>query len=143
MVLEQVDRSTAAFSVESRHPFMDKRLIEFCMALPSPQKLNQGWSRAILRRAMNGILPESVQWRGGKMDMTPNFLHGLLKLNRKLLDKLMLSNLESIETYVDLVKVRSAYERLVSGNQVNDRDINTVWTAVTLALWLSQTEIVS
>ena len=142
LVLEQVDRSAAAFSIESRHPFMDKRLIEFCMALPSSQKLNQGWSRAILRRAMNEILPESVQWRGGKMDMTPNFLHGLLKLNRELLDKIVTSNLERIETYVDLETVRSAYERLVSGEQINNQDINTVWTAVTLALWLDHTEIV-
>ena len=139
LVLEQVDLAAAAFSIESRHPFMDKRLIEFCLALPSPQKLHQGWSRMVMRRAMKGVLPEQVQWRGGKTDMTPNFLHGLLKFNRELLDEIVLSNSGSIEAYVDLNVLRMSYNRLVSGGNVQDEDIRIVWTAVALALWLSHT----
>jgi asparagine synthase (glutamine-hydrolysing) len=76
-VLELVDRSAAAWGVEPRYPFFDRRMIEFCLALPADQKLSQGWTRAIQRRAMEGILPESVRWRFLKSNLSPNFLHAL------------------------------------------------------------------
>ncbi len=139
LTLELVDRSAAAFSIESRHPFMDKRLIEFCLALPPEQKLDQGWSRIVMRRAMDGVLPKEVQWRGGKTDMTPNFLHGLLSLNRELLDQVVLGDSGSIKAYVDLNALHSSHNRLVSGGKVKDEDIMAVWRAVTLALWLRYT----
>lgn len=135
LVLEQCDLAAAAFSIESRHPFMDKRLIEFCLALPSSQKLHQGWTRMVMRRAMNGILPEPVRWRGGKTDMTPNFLHGLLKFNRELMDEIVLSNSSSIAGYLDLNVLQMSYNRIVSGG-IQDADISIVWAAVALALWL-------
>ena len=139
--LEQVDQCAAGFSLEARHPFMDKRLIEFCLALPPEQKLHQGWGRMVMRRALANVLPEAIQWRGGKTDMTPNFLHGLLTLDRTLLDEVMLNQLGSIEGYVDLDYLRGGYHRLTSGGKVNDQDIITVWKAVILALWHRHTKL--
>ncbi|MBE7383302.1 MAG: lasso peptide isopeptide bond-forming cyclase [Leptolyngbya sp. SIO1E4] len=137
-VLEQLDRCAAAFSLEMRHPFMDKRLIEFCLALPAEQKLNQGWSRMILRRGLAGILPEAVQWRGGKADMTTNFLHGLLVRDRQKLDDVMLHHLELLEPYVNLDILKAAYRRLTSGRKASKDDKLVVWRAVILALWLQR-----
>jgi asparagine synthase (glutamine-hydrolysing) len=139
LVLEQGDRGAAACSIESRHPFMDKRLIEFCMALPASQKLKQGWTRAILRRAMEGILPETVQWRGGKTDMNPNCLYGLLNYNQKLLDEVVFAQTESIAPYIDLNTLRQSYKRLVLDGKVTNEDFSRVWQAIGLALWLRQT----
>ncbi|MCA1992895.1 MAG: lasso peptide isopeptide bond-forming cyclase [Coleofasciculus sp. S288] len=137
LVLEQCDLAAATFSIESRHPFMDKRLIEFCLSLPASQKLHQGWTRMVMRRAMNGILPEPVRWRGGKANMTANFLHGLLNFNRELLDEIVLSNPESIAAYVDLNVLQMSYDRIVSGGNLQNADIGIVWSAVALALWLN------
>ena len=50
---------------------MDKRLVEFCLALPARQSLRDGWTRLILRRALAHTLPEKVTWRVGKAWMTP------------------------------------------------------------------------
>jgi asparagine synthase (glutamine-hydrolysing) len=140
--LELIDRSSAAFSIESRHPFMDKRVIEFCLALPSEQKLNQGWSRVVMRRAMNGILPEQIQWRGSKTSMTPNFLHGLLHLDRELLQGIILSNPNNIKGFVNLHVLDKFYSILTSQEAaLNDENIMPVWKALVLALWLRHTEI--
>ncbi|MCC5637196.1 lasso peptide isopeptide bond-forming cyclase [Nostoc sp. CHAB 5844] len=137
-VLELGDQCAAAFSLESRHPFMDKRLIEFCLSLPPDQKLNQGWSRLVMRRALNGILPQQVQWRGGKTDMTPNFQRGLLHFDRLLVDEVITSDASNIQEFVDLNSLRRSYRRLVSKTEVtNDDEIVPVWKAVTLALWLN------
>ena len=72
-VHNMLNRLGGAFAVETRFPFFDKRLIEFCLALPPEQKLHQGWSRIILRRAMTGILPREIQWRPGKSNLHPGF----------------------------------------------------------------------
>jgi asparagine synthase (glutamine-hydrolysing) len=139
LTLDLVDHSSAAFSIESRHPFMDKRMIEFCLSLPPEQKLNQGWSRMVMRRGMNGILPEKVQWRGGKTDMTPNFLRGLLNFDRELVDEVVVNHQSPIQEFVDFSTLQKSHHRLISqGEKTNDDTIN-VWKAVTLALWLRST----
>jgi asparagine synthase (glutamine-hydrolysing) len=97
-----MDQYAAMFSLEARHPFMDKRLIEFCLALPSDQKLYQGWGRMVMRRALEGILPEKVQWRGGKTDLSPNFNDGILNRDRQILDEVMSHKIKGLEKYIDL-----------------------------------------
>jgi asparagine synthase (glutamine-hydrolysing) len=60
-VLEILDRAATMFGIDARYPFFDKRLVELCYAVPSAQKLSDGWTRLIARRAMNGILPDTVE----------------------------------------------------------------------------------
>jgi len=71
--LEVADKSAAAFGVEPRYPFFDRRLIEFCIGLPEEQKFDKGWPRLLFRRAMEGILPPEIQWRSWKANLSPNF----------------------------------------------------------------------
>ena len=73
MTLDLADRSAAAFQLETRYPFFDRRVIEFCLGLPEDQKFAGGWPRLLLRRAMDGILPPAIQWRTTKANLSPNF----------------------------------------------------------------------
>jgi asparagine synthase (glutamine-hydrolysing) len=61
------DRNSMAFSIESRVPFLDHRLIEFCAALPADQKIRDGVTKFVLRQAMAGIIPEAVRQRHDKI----------------------------------------------------------------------------
>lgn len=136
-ILEVNDNAAAAFSLEKRYPFWDKRLVEFCLALPPEQKLQQGWIRMVQRRAMAGILPKEVQWRGGKTDMSPNFEHGLIAFERELLEEAILQNPTVIEKYVDVSALRETYQRFAS-REAKEDDVIPMWRAVTLALWLQR-----
>ncbi len=130
------------FSLEARHPFMDKRLIEFCLALPAEQKLFNGYGRMVMRRALEGILPEKVQWRGGKADMSANFDDGLINRNRQILDDVMLNKIQKMHKYVNMDFLQTAYQRLIlSENRVQDEECNAVWQAVILALWIEYKQI--
>jgi asparagine synthase (glutamine-hydrolysing) len=141
--LEQMDQYAAMFSLEARHPFMDKRLIEFCVALPAEQKLYQGWGRMVMRRALAGILPEKIQWRGGKTNMSPNFNDGLLNRDRQILDQVMSHKVKHLEKYINLDFLQAAYQRMISaGNQVSDDDCMAVWQAVSLALWIDYKKVI-
>lgn len=61
------DRGSMAFSIESRMPFMDHRLVEFLAAVPAAYKLHGGWTKYIARRAFDGKLPDTICWRRDKM----------------------------------------------------------------------------
>ncbi|PKP94878.1 MAG: hypothetical protein CVT75_03645 [Alphaproteobacteria bacterium HGW-Alphaproteobacteria-14] len=63
---ERYDRVAAQFGIEPRDPFLDRRLLDFVLALPADQIEHDGWPKIILRRAMAGLLPDAVRWRVGK-----------------------------------------------------------------------------
>jgi asparagine synthase (glutamine-hydrolysing) len=66
-LLRYEDRNSMAFSVEARTPFLDFRLVERALALPASELVRGGWTKAVLRDSMAGILPESVRLRRDKM----------------------------------------------------------------------------
>jgi len=53
--------SGAAYGMEVRDPTLDQRLVEFCLALPNDQYFRQGQDRSLIRRAMQGLLPDQVR----------------------------------------------------------------------------------
>ena len=60
------DRNSMAWSIESRLPFLDYRLAEFCLSVPVDAKFNHGWSKYLLRRVADSRLPSSIAWRRSK-----------------------------------------------------------------------------
>jgi asparagine synthase (glutamine-hydrolysing) len=50
----------AYFGIDTRAPSLDRRLVEFCIGVPEDQYLRNGQQRWLIRRAMQGLLPDSV-----------------------------------------------------------------------------------
>jgi asparagine synthase (glutamine-hydrolysing) len=65
-LLRYEDRDSMAFSIETRLPFLDYRLVEFAFSLPDPQRLAGDTTKAILRRALADRIPRSVLERRDK-----------------------------------------------------------------------------
>ncbi len=66
-LLRYEDRNSMAFSVESRTPFMDYRLMEFTLGLPERMVLRNGERKYILRKSFRGIVPDAILDRRDKM----------------------------------------------------------------------------
>jgi asparagine synthase (glutamine-hydrolysing) len=66
-LLRYEDKNSMAFSVESRTPYLDFRLVEYLAGLPLDAKVGHGWPKYILRQAMKGIIPESIRLRKDKL----------------------------------------------------------------------------
>lgn len=65
-LMQYGDRTSMAFSIESRVPFLDYRLLEFCSTLPIEMKIN-GWkTKFLLRQAMRHDLPDTILERKDK-----------------------------------------------------------------------------
>lgn len=65
-LLRYEDRNSMAFSIESRVPFLDHKLVEYTLALPLQSLSHKGYSKYILRSATADILPSSIAWRKDK-----------------------------------------------------------------------------
>ena len=130
--LEVLDRTANTSAIELRYPFWDKRLVEFCLSLPTEQKMNLGWTRMILRRGMEGILPKEIQWRGGKGNLGHSFRYGLQTFEKNNVKQML--EPQQIENYLDLSYLNSICDRFICENQ--DDDVTSIWKAINMSLWL-------
>jgi asparagine synthase (glutamine-hydrolysing) len=68
--LECHERVFAAHGLEARHPLLDRRVIEFALALPEDQRWRSGVPKHVLRSALQGWLPDAVRTRRSKADFS-------------------------------------------------------------------------
>lgn len=66
-LLRFADRNSMAHSVEVRLPFLSHELVEFVFGLPEEYLMFEGWSKALLRKAMAPYLPEEISYRKDKI----------------------------------------------------------------------------
>ena len=70
-LLHYADRNSMAFGRELRLPFLNYELAEFIFSLPAQYKIHEGFTKWILRKSMNEILPKSIVWRTNKIGYEP------------------------------------------------------------------------
>lgn len=59
-VLAKVDRATMMSSLESRAVLLDNDLVDFCRRLPHQFKIRNGRRKYLLKRALEGLLPQAI-----------------------------------------------------------------------------------
>ena len=132
-LLHWEDRTSMAFSVEARVPFLDYRVVEFLTSLPADQKIRKGVTKYILRKAIKGIVPEEIRCRMDKKGFsTPEEvwmkedLHSLIK-------EILSSDRFRKRPYWDAEQVSQSYEAYVEGRATSSPEI---WRIVCTELWL-------
>jgi asparagine synthase (glutamine-hydrolysing) len=136
--LELLDGVASASGIVPRFPFFDRRLVEFCIAIPAEQKLDDGWSRLIQRRGMEGILPPAVQWRVHKGNLGFNFVTGMREIEAPGLERDLFGDPSILEDFVDMDGLRSRYRRFVAPEPTPEvgKDALVLYKAAVLARWL-------
>lgn len=138
-ILEMLDKAAATFRIVPRYPFYDRRLIEFCLALPPEQKLGDGWGRAVLRRAMEGMLPDEVRLRTTKGDPGKSFFNALNRHAGPRMRDLLAGDSAGLGRYVDLARLRAIHRKFVR-SEATGEEIMELWKGVTLGIWLEGRE---
>jgi asparagine synthase (glutamine-hydrolysing) len=130
-LLLKADKMTMANGLELRVPFLDHKLVEFAAGLPPNLKLHGAHSKVLLRRAMQGLLPDVIRDRPKKGFPTPvsNWLRtGLRGFAR---DTLLGAD-AAIRSYVN----PSAVRRLVVEHEQGRADRSQeLWTLLVLESW--------
>lgn len=89
-LLDRKDRMAMHNGLEVRVPFCDYRIVEYLYTVPWEMKNYEGREKGILRKAMEGILPEEVLWRKKSpypKTHHPEYLEALSKLLQELISE--------------------------------------------------------
>lgn len=70
-LLRNADRNAMAHGVEVRLPFLNHELVQFVFSLPSLFKMHNGYTKHVLRQAMDYMLPKEITWRKDKVGFEP------------------------------------------------------------------------
>lgn len=128
---------TRAAGLAARYPFWDLQVVEFCLGLPAREKLSQGWSRLVLRRAMRGIVPDSVLERRDKIDFGVHLARGMVRHHGARLAHLFSAGDSPLAPYVDLARARAAWSALAADpDAASGRSVQMLWRAAALGIWL-------
>ncbi|MDP6645141.1 MAG: asparagine synthase (glutamine-hydrolyzing) [Rhodospirillales bacterium] len=63
LLLMRVDKIAMASSLEARVPFLDHQLVEFTMDIPMADKIKNGETKHLLKRAVSGLIPDDIIYR--------------------------------------------------------------------------------
>lgn len=128
-ILRQVDRNSMAFSVESRLPFLDYRLMEFLFSLPEPFMIRNGFTKYSYRMAMRESLPEEIVWRKNKEGFKmPEY--SILKENKKFIQE----NLQLLrdDNFVNFDYLNSSLNNILQQKTTYN---SILWRLLTYAIW--------
>ncbi|MEP7165244.1 MAG: asparagine synthase (glutamine-hydrolyzing) [Ferruginibacter sp.] len=70
-LLRYSDRNAMAHGREVRLPFLYDEMVQFLFSLPSKFKINNGYTKSILRKLMDDKLPHNIVWRTDKIGYEP------------------------------------------------------------------------
>lgn len=129
--LQPKDRSSAAFSIEARAPFLDYRLVEYSFSLPASLKIRNGWTKWILRQAMQGVLPEEIRLRKDKLGF-PTPIGTWLRSNRERIKALFSSENALSSQFINLDFITDNLDDLLNQQMLTDE----LWRCINVELWL-------
>jgi asparagine synthase (glutamine-hydrolysing) len=133
------DRSAMAFSVENRVPFLTTELLDFVLALPEEEIIsNEGRCKAILVRAMRGLVPNEILDRRDKI----GFAMPLSTLNREAMGWLekILSDAASIPLF-NYAEIQSLLQRTRAGVASDAESQRMIWRWVSFVAWAREFEV--
>ncbi|WP_096786091.1 asparagine synthase-related protein [Rhodobacter sp. CZR27] len=136
--LEILDRAAACRNVVPLYPFLDRRVVEHCVAQPCSAKFHDGMARALLRDATRGVLPEAVRLRIGKSDFTAHVRARLLAGRDGDLARLLGADPGPVAEYADLGTIREGAGRLRTG-EVDAGALQEIIRVLVLDRWLRRT----
>ena len=131
-LLRYEDRSSMAFSIESRVPFLDHRLVEYVFSLPITQKLKSGWTKYILRNAVKGVIPERIRKRRSKLGFPTPEIRWMKELKGEIRRVLYSEKFEK-RGYFNHEEVLKRFDEFCEGKWSNYSRI--FWRILNLEIW--------
>jgi asparagine synthase (glutamine-hydrolysing) len=135
VLLLYADRSSMAHSREVRLPFLDRRVAEYSLSLPSSYAFDAGYSKRVLRDALAGSVPPEILGRRDKVGFEPpqrRWLHE--PPMRERIAAVLLDPRARRRGLYDLARVESDHR---NGGW---RDHDGIWRALSTELWLRDLE---
>ena len=128
------ERECALAGIEGRHPFYDRRVIEFAFAIPEDQRCRPRATKYIFRQPGSGLLPESVRQRRDKAEFSSLLLHGLRDVTEALGGEGAFGSFNVVQRgWVDPEQFRLVYRERMGNAAV--ANLWPLWSVLELEMW--------
>lgn len=135
-LLKWEDRNSMFFSIESRIPFLDYRLVERSLATSTDWKIRKGTTKYILRESMKGILPEKIRNRQDKIGFsTPQAEWFREPAWQNIINECIESESFKKRNIINPEIARKQFKKHLSGKADSSKEI---WKWLHLELWFRQ-----
>jgi asparagine synthase (glutamine-hydrolysing) len=129
-VLMKVDKMSMAHSLEVRVPFLDHALVEFAARIPSDQKFPGVRTKALYRKALQGVLPSFVLERGKQGYSLP--IKNWLRTDLRPYMTTLLNQSPLIREHFDVPFVNTLIDQHVRRTHNHN---HVLWALMNAALW--------
>lgn len=130
-ILTKVDRASMLCSLETRAPLLDHEVVELAARMPSSLKLHGGETKYILKKSMEGILPDDILYRR-KMGFGVPLVHWFKKDLTAYAHDLLLSREARQRGIFNPAEV----ETLLATHQKSGRDLSArIWALLFFEQW--------
>lgn len=127
LLLMRVDKMSMGVSLEGRVPFLDHKFVELAMSIPEASKTRNGVLKYIFKKAVRGVIPDSLINRKKQGFGVPIYEWFFEQLGEK--TRIELDDFCSRTDFFDRSEVMSLFER---GRSVQ------IWYLLNFALWWKQ-----
>ena len=121
-LLKYEDRNSMANSIESRLPFLDYKLVELSLNTNNSLKIKDGWTKFILRKAAETILPKEIVWRKTKLGFNAPEKTWTKEFENEMIKEIQQS--EILNNFIDFKKL-----------YFKNLDLRTKWRLYNFSAW--------
>ena len=121
-LLKYEDRNSMANSIESRLPFLDYKLVELSLNTNNSLKIKDGWTKFILRKAAETILPKEIVWRKTKLGFNAPEKTWTKEFENEMIKEIQQS--EILNNFIDFKKL-----------YFKNLDLRTKWRIYNFSAW--------
>lgn len=114
-LLQLDDKLNMAHSIESRVPLLDNEVLDVASRIPAHMKYDGATTKIVLKKALEGILPDEVIHRR-KQGFTPPDAYSMRHVNRPWVEEVLFSGrMEETELF-ERASIRSLWQEHLEGN---------------------------
>jgi asparagine synthase (glutamine-hydrolysing) len=99
--VERYGRLASYCGIENRAPLLDRRLLEFSISLPWNQKVRNGWSKYILRKFAETVVPREIAWRKDHTHVGWEFTRAWLNICGARITDVLTEGQDLLEPYIE------------------------------------------
>ncbi len=135
-LLRNYDRYSMANSVEIRMPFMDHRIVTYINSLPYSSKFSNGYTKRIIRDALDPYMPKEVTWRKEKIGFNSPIVDWMQKdLKDWFLDTVHEQNFIECSLIDNPKQLQERVLNIVNKKNSDFSEAERVWTELSTYIW--------
>lgn len=133
---ETAEREAAERGLEERHPFLDRRVVDFALRVPDEQRWRGEITRFVVRTALAERLPPSIRTRRSSGDGSSRVVAGIEGMGgAAVLESLAIAEAGWVQQDVVTGMYRRMRERFAAGRADDGADAQILWILCGTELW--------